>query len=51
MMVIPCSDQVQLSPLHTEYLGMESPEISVKNEKMCLKSAKIAQKKGKNIQV
>src|SRR2546430_1514358 len=47
MVSIPCPGQVQLSPPHTEYLGIENPKTSTKNEKINPKSAKIAQREGK----
>ena len=46
---IPWTGQIQLSPLHTENLGMGSPGVSTKYGKMHPKSANIAQRKGKNI--
>src|SRR5437868_3710965 len=49
--LIPCPGQVQMFTPHTEYLGMGGPGISAKNEKMYHKSAKIAQRKGRDIQV
>src|SRR5436190_647571 len=51
MVPIPCPGQVQMFTPHTEYLGMGGPGISAKNEKMYHKSAKIAQRKGRDIQV
>src|SRR5436190_604303 len=50
MVPIPCPGQVQMFTPHTEYLGMGGPGISAKNEKMHHKSAKIAQRKGRDIQ-
>src|SRR5438046_1682897 len=50
MLPIHCTLQVQTTRRYTEHLGMGGPGISAKNEKMHHKSAKIAQRKGRDIQ-
>src|SRR5947199_357178 len=47
---IPCPRQVQNSLPTRRYSDMRGPRISAKNEKMHHKSAKIAQRKGRDIQ-
>ena len=47
MVFIPCPGQVQLFPPHTEYWGMESTEISVKDGKYALNQQKLPREKEK----
>src|SRR5438034_5488299 len=41
MVPIPCPGQVQIFTPHTEYLGMEGPGISAKNEKCTINQQKL----------
>src|SRR5947199_139242 len=50
MLPIPCPGQVQMFTPHTEYLGMGGQIGRAKSKKRHHKSAKIAQRKGRNIQ-